>query len=100
MSTATSEALYPARFSPTTFSPFASTSNPEYRKNGGTSLFTRVLPPIIASRPIFENWWITTPPEMNAWSSTSTYPATSAQLQITTLLPIRQLCAMWPEVMM
>ena len=46
----------PARWSPTTFIPTGVTSNPEYKKYGGTSAFTRVFPPIMASDPIFENW--------------------------------------------
>ena len=29
---------------------------PVYMKNGGASRFTRVIPPIMASRPIFEYW--------------------------------------------
>ena len=58
------------------------------------------MPATMASRPILVNWWTAIPPEMNAWSSISTCPATSAQLQMTVLFPTRQLWAMWPEVMM
>ncbi len=54
----------------------------------------------MARRPILEYWWMHTPPEMKAWSSTSTWPATSEQLAITVWSPMRQLWAMWPAVMM
>jgi hypothetical protein len=45
-----------ARLNPSRFNPFADTLKSEYKKKGGTSLFTRELPPIIANRPIFEYW--------------------------------------------
>ncbi len=62
---------------------------------GGTSCTIFEQPPVIASRPIRQNWWIAVNPPTTARSPTSTCPASVPLLEKITSSPTMQSCAMW-----